>query len=98
MAYIYVRGTNGLNTNSGADWDNARQTVTSALSIVTSGDIILVDNAESFTAGAAITYTPPANLSQYSIMSALRSGTTGFTKQLGVASTTLYVNPVITLA
>ncbi len=81
MANIFVRGATGVNTNTGADWNNAKQTVAGALAIAVSNDRILVDKDEQFTANAAITWTPPAG--NVSILSVLRSGTTGFSKFIG---------------
>jgi hypothetical protein len=71
----FVRGTTGNNANSGADWNNAKQTVAGAIAIAGAGDTIYVDNGESFTATAAITWTPPAGA--LAIISCIRSSTTG---------------------
>lgn len=81
MADIFVRGFTGLNTNTGADWNNAKASVAGALLIAVSNDRILVDQSETFNAGAAITWTPPAG--NISIISAVRSGTTGFSPAWG---------------
>jgi hypothetical protein len=64
VATVYVRGTNGNNANTGADWNNAKQTITSALTGRSTGDIILVDNLEGFTQGATLPATwNPSDLS-----------------------------------
>ncbi len=75
MTDRFVRGTTGNNANSGADWNNAKQSVAGALAIASSGDTVYVDNGESFTATAAITWTPPAG-GNVAIISCVRSGTT----------------------
>lgn len=72
MAIIYVSAVDGNNADSGADWANAKQTVAGALAIFVSGDIIFVDNAGTFNAGANITWTPGAGY--VAIISVNRSG------------------------
>src|SRR5258707_8183174 len=84
MANIFVRGTTGSNANTGADWNNAKQTVAGGLAVAATNDIIYVDNGESFTANAAITWTPVTS-GNVSIISALRSGTSGATPATGAA-------------
>ena len=59
MATYYVNsGAAGAGT--GADWTNAFTTVTAALSGRSTGDILLVHNAHTVTAGAAVTWTVPS--------------------------------------
>ena len=83
MATYFVRGTTGVNTNNASDWNNARQSVASALSLATtSGDIVVVDNLESFTPTAAITWAPSLGVN-VSILSVTRSGTNSWTKSPG---------------
>jgi hypothetical protein len=72
MATIFVSAVDGTNADNGSTWALAKQTVAGALAIAASGDIILVDNAGTFTAGAAITWTPPAG--NVAIISVNRSG------------------------
>lgn len=69
---IFVSAVDGNNADTGADWTNAKQTVAGALAIAVTGDIILVDNAGTFTASAAITWTPPAG--NVAIISVNRAG------------------------
>lgn len=59
MAIIYVSAVDGVNTDSGADWANAKQSVAGALAIFAAGDIIYVDNAGTFAPVAAITWSMP---------------------------------------
>jgi hypothetical protein len=92
MSTIFVSAVDGSNADNGTTWALAKQTVAGALAIATSGDIIVVDNAGTFTANAALTWTVPAG--NIAIISATRSGTTTFvpsagaTEALGAASFT----------
>lgn len=60
MTTLFVSAVDGNNADDGLSWANAKQTVAGALAIAASNDIIKVDSAGTFTATAAITWTPPA--------------------------------------
>ncbi len=97
MANLFVRGSSGSNANTGADWNNAKQSVAGALAIAASGDVILVDNGETYTQSGAITWTPPAG-GNVSIISAVRSGTSGFTWGAGATEACGAVTAAFTIA
>jgi hypothetical protein len=60
MAIYYVRSTDGSDSDNGSTWALAKATITGALNIATSGDIIYVSQAHSYTnASSAITYPTP---------------------------------------
>lgn len=94
MATIYVSAVDGSNADSGATWALAKQTVAGALAIAVSNDIILVDNAGSFTATAAITWTVPTG--NIAIISVNRSGgdawAAGAAENVGAAAAAFTIN------
>ena len=59
MANIYVRSTDGLDTDDGSTWALAKATLGGALAIATSADTIWVSQAHAETAGAAKAHTFP---------------------------------------
>lgn len=83
MTTRFVSAVDGSNADNGTTWALAKQTVSGALAISSAGDVIVVDNAGTFTAGAAITWTPPAG--GIAIISVLRSGASSFTWAAGAA-------------
>lgn len=96
MAFYFVDGTVGLSTNTGASWASPFQTVTQALAAaVTAADTsptIACGSTGSFTANAAITWTPPAN-GKVAIISAINNATgtvitpaAGATEMVGAAT------------
>jgi hypothetical protein len=77
LATYYVRGTNGNDANSGADWSNAKRTIAGALAVaLTTGDIIYVDSGESYTSGGAITHSVATTGIHVAILSVNRGGST----------------------
>lgn len=90
MTIYFVSAVDGNNADTGADWANAKQTVAGALAIagLAAGDAIYVDNAGTFTAAAAITWTLPAF--RIAIVSVNRAGgdawTAGAIEAVGAAS------------
>jgi len=88
MADIFVSSVDGDNADSGASWALAKQTITGALAIAADGDVIKVDSAHSFTATAAITWTPPAG--RVAIISVNRAGSdawlAGASESVGAAN------------
>jgi len=100
MAEIFVRGASGLNTNSGADWLNAKKSIAGALAIAVSNDVILADNTEMFTGitVAEVTWTPPAG-GNVSIISALKlDDDVLWEKSWGASETLTTINGPITVA
>lgn len=82
MTTYFVSAVDGSNANNGTTWALAKQTVAGALAIPpASGDTIVVDNAGTFTANAAITWTLING--NISIISVTRSGTVSFTPSAG---------------
>lgn len=55
MANIYVRSTDGLDTDTGATWALAKATLAGAAAIDAAGDTVYVSNAHSESTNAAIT-------------------------------------------
>ena len=70
----FVSSVTGDNT-TGTSWTTAKTSVAAAIALAAAGDTILVDHAHSFTANAAITWTPPAG--GLAIISVTPSGSTG---------------------
>lgn len=87
----FVDGTAGLDTNAGTSWSVPYQTVNKGLSVSAAGDIVVVGSTGSFTATAAITWTPPAG--GIAVISCTNAGSgtattwaTGATEIIGAAS------------
>lgn len=95
MATRFVSAVDGNNADNGTTWALAKQTVAGALAISSAGDVIVVDNAGTFTATAAITWTPPAGA--VAIISVTRSGAADFTpaagaiEQVGAANSIFHI-------
>lgn len=93
MTVRFVSAVDGNNANGGTSWADAKQTVAGALAISAAGDFIKVDSAGTFTATAAITWTPPAGA--IAIVSVNRAGSdawlAGATEAVGAASNNFIV-------
>lgn len=83
-ATIFVSAVDGSNADNGTTWALAKQTVAGALAIAVANDIIVVDNLGTFSAGAAITWTPVARVA---VISVTRSGTVSYTPSSGAVET-----------
>lgn len=59
MATIYLRSTDGSDSDDGASWATAKATLTGAFAIATPGDTILVSHQHVELSGTSITYTSP---------------------------------------
>lgn len=57
MATFYVRQSDGLDTDDGLSWANAKATLAGALSAAAAGDTVYVDKATANTAASATTHT-----------------------------------------
>lgn len=73
---FYVSSVDGSDADSGADWTNAKATVTGAIALLTAGattpEFILVDSAHANTVSGAITWTFPAG--NFCVLSVNRAG------------------------
>jgi hypothetical protein len=56
MSFYYVRSTTGSDSNNGASWATAKQTITGALNAATSGDTVYVSQAHNYYVAANIAY------------------------------------------
>lgn len=93
----FVNGSTGNNASSGADWSNAKQTVAGAIAVpVVAGDIIIADKTGTFTANAAITWTPPGG--GLAIISATNNGGTSYTPATGAVEAVGAANSLFTIA
>jgi hypothetical protein len=97
MATIFVSAVDGANTDNGTTWALAKQTVAGALAIAANGDVIVVDNAGTFTANAAITWTLGGGVA-LAIISVTRSGTTSFTPSAGATESVGAANAAFTIS
>lgn len=100
MATWFVSAVNGNNANAGTSWGtgNAKQTVAGALAVATAGDVIAVDAAGTFTATAAITWTPPAGGIAIISSTAGSSGTTTVTPSAGAVEAVGAASAAFTIA
>lgn len=96
MATYYVSSVDGSDVDTGASWALAKATVAGALAAATAdGDIILVDSAHAFSAGAGISWNPSANI-EVAIISVNRAGgdahLAGAAESVGASSSDFTVN------
>jgi hypothetical protein len=56
MSFYYVRSTTGSDSNNGASWALAKQTITGALNVAASGDTVYVSHVHDYYVASAISY------------------------------------------